>query len=332
MEVLEPLAQTPGGAWAQHRPLPVALLFGGFGIALVLAPRGVPGRWLGCVALLPLWLLVPPRPPPGAFRVTILDVGQGTALFVQTHAHTLLYDTGPRWHEAADAGGRVVVPVLRAAGVRAIDTLIVSHRDLDHAGGALSVLQQVPVVTALSSLDAAHPVVARQRERGQHRRCERGQAWVWDGVRFEVLFPQPRHYDDAARKTNDLSCVLRVGGAHGTALLTGDIEAISEAALLDDARELLPADLLVAPHHGSRTSSTPAFVAAVAARYVVFTTGHRNRFGHPRADVVDRYVRRGAATYRTDRLGALAFDLAPPGPGPPVSERERAPRYWHDPP
>ena len=118
MQVLEPLARAPGAAWAQHRPLPLAVAFAVCGVVVVLAPRGVPGRSLGFVALLPLWLLVPPRPPPGAFRVTVLDVGQGTALFVATHAHTLLYDTGPRWHEAADAGGRVVVPVREIALLR----------------------------------------------------------------------------------------------------------------------------------------------------------------------------------------------------------------------
>jgi competence protein ComEC len=332
MQVLEPLAQAPGAAWAQHRPLPAALPFAAFAVVLALAPRGVPGRWLGFVSMLPLFLLVPPRPSPGAFHLVILDVGQGTAAVVETHSHVLLYDTGPRWNESADAGSRVVVPVLRTAGLRSLDVMVVSHRDLDHAGGALSVLQQVPVAALLSSLDDTHPVVERQRERGRYRRCERGQGWWWDGVRFDVLFPEPRHYDDASRKANDLSCVLRVSGAHGVALLTGDVEAVSEMALVLDAPEALRADLLLAPHHGSRTSSTPAFVAAVAARDVVFTVGHRNRFGHPRADVVDRYVRRGAAAYRTDRLGALTFRFAAPGPAPPLSERARAPRYWHEPP
>jgi len=332
MQVLEPLAQAPGAAWAQHRPLPAALPFAAFGVVLALAPRGVPGRWLGFVSMLPLFLLVPPRPPPGAFRVVVLDVGQGTAVVVETHSHVLLYDTGPRWNESADAGSRVVVPVLRAAGLRTLDAMVVSHRDLDHAGGALSVLQQVPVAALLSSLDDAHPVVERQRERGAYRRCERGQGWWWDGVRFDMLFPEPRHYDDPMRKANDLSCVVRVAGAHGVALLAGDVEAVSEMALVLDASEALRADLLLAPHHGSRTSSTPAFVAAVAARDVVFTVGHRNRFGHPRANVVERYVRRGAAVHRTDHLGALTFRFAAPGPGPPLSERARSPRYWHDPP
>lgn len=330
MQVLEPLAALPAAAWAQHRPLPQAAILGFAGVAILLAPRGVPGRWLGAMVLLPLFFLVPPRPPPGAFRVLALDVGQGTAVAVVTHRHTLLYDAGPRWNEAADAGGRVVAPVLRVAGLRMLDVMIVSHRDTDHAGGALSVLQQVPVTKVLSSLEATHPIVERQRERGAHQRCEHGQSWSWDGVDFEMLFPDPRHYADTQRKPNDLSCVLRIVGAHGSALLAGDIEAVSELALLADRRERLRADLLLAPHHGSRTSSTPAFVAAVTARDVVFTVGHRNRFGHPRDDVVARYGARGARTHRTDRTGMLTFTF--PGPGPPTAERTQSPRYWYDPP
>jgi len=332
MQALEPLAAAPGAAWAQHRPLPHALAFGALGVALALAPRGVPGRALGAAMLLPLVLAVPARPPPGSFRLTVLDVGQGTAAIVETHAHTLLYDAGPRWHASADAGGRVVVPVLRARGVRELAAMVVSHRDLDHAGGAPSVLDQVPVAEVLSSLDDAHEIVARQRARASARRCEQGQRWRWDGVDFAILFPEPRHYDDPQRKPNDLSCVLRVDGAGGSALLAGDIEAVSELALVLDASLRLAADVLLAPHHGSRTSSTPRFVAAVAPRHVVFTAGHRNRFGHPRPDVVARYERAGAAPWRTDRSGALTFDVTPGGPGPPRSERERAPRYWHQPP
>ena len=329
MRVLEPFAAWPGAAWAQHRPLPLAVAFAVPGLLLALAPRGAPGRPLGIVLLLPLVLLVPPRPPPGTFRLTVLDVGQGTAAIIETHAHTLLYDTGPRWNDAADAGGRVIAPVLRAAGIRKLDTLVVSHRDLDHAGGALSVLQQVPVALLLSSLDEAHPIVLRQRERGATQRCTEDTSWTWDGVRFDVLFPEPRHYADATRKPNDLSCVLRVAGVHGSALLAGDIEAVSELALLLARREALAADILLAPHHGSRTSSTPAFVAAVGARHVVFTVGHRNRFGHPRADVVARYVRAGSQLHRTDRSGALTFVAAAPGPGPPVAQRDHRRRYWH---
>ena len=249
---------------------------------------------------------------------------------MQTHSRALLYDTGPGWHETADAGSRIVVPYLRAAGIRSLDVMIVSHKDLDHSGGALSVLQVVPVGVLVSSLAEESPIVARQSERGSALRCRSGQRWEWDGVHFELLYPNDEHYADPLRKSNDLSCVLRVSTADsGAALLAGDIEAVSEIDLVSARRESLSADVLIVPHHGSRTSSTSSFVAAVAPRHAVFTVGYRNRYGHPRADVVARYARANAAVHRTDEAGALTFDFAPPGPGPPLGERGRAPRYWH---
>jgi competence protein ComEC len=248
---------------------------------------------------------------------------------VQTNTRTLLYDAGPQWHEAADAGGRIVAPFLRARGIRVVDAMIVSHRDVDHAGGALSVLERVPVHVLLSSLASDHAIVSRHETHGAHLRCRAGQHWEWDAVRFEVLFPEGQHYDDVLRKPNDLSCVLRVASAHGSALLAGDIEARSELELVSARRAALTADLLVAPHHGSRTSSTPTFIDAVRPAHVVFTVGYRNRFGHPRADVVARYASRDIAPYRTDISGALTFDFTAGGPMPPSAERSRAPRYWH---
>ncbi len=329
MRLLETLASLDGAAWAQHQPPAWAVVIGIAGVLLCLAPRGLPGRMLGVLALAPLFLARPAAPAPGTFRLTALDVGQGTAIVVQTHSRALLYDTGPRWHETADAGNRIVVPYLRAAGLRALDMMIVSHKDLDHSGGALSVLQAVPVGVLISSLAEDSPILARQSERGASLRCRNGQRWEWDGVRFELLFPDDEHYADRWRKTNDLSCVLRVVADSGVALLAGDIEAVSEIALVSTRRESLAADVLIVPHHGSRTSSTSSFVAAVAPRHAVFTVGYKNRFGHPRADVVARYVRANAQLHRTDEGGALTFEFAPPGPGPPRAERESAPRYWH---
>ena len=329
MTALAALSALPGAAWAQHQPPLWAVAIGIVGVAWWLAPRGVPGRLLGLVALAPLVLARPSQPLPGTFRLTALDVGQGTAVVIQTHAHALVYDTGPRWHETADAGNRIVAPWLRAAGIRGLDALVVSHADLDHSGGALSILQLVPVRTLHSSLPEDSPIVLRHVERGLHLRCRDGQHWEWDGVRFEFLFPRDLHYADRWRKSNDLSCVLRVGAAAGVALLAGDIEATSELDLLIERRDALAADLVVVPHHGSRTSSTPSFVAAVAARHAVFTVGHRNRFGHPRADVVARYRDNQAALHRTDQGGALTFTFAPPGPGRPQAERDRVARYWH---
>ena len=329
MRAMEALAALDGAAWAQHKPPDAAVVAGVAGVLVCLAPRGLPGRWLGIVVLLPLFAWRPPPPTPGDFRMTVLDVGQGTAVVVRTHSHALLYDTGPGWTENADAGSRIVAPYLRAAGIRALDAMVVSHKDLDHSGGASSVLQVVPVDLLVSSLPEDSPIVALQSRRGLALRCRDGQRWSWDGVDFELLFPRDEHFADTLRKSNDLSCVLRVAARAGRALLTGDIEAVSEIDLLIARRESLAAEVIVVPHHGSRTSSTSSFVDAVSPQFAVFTVGNRNRYGHPRADVVARYVRAGAHVHRTDRSGALTFEFAAPGPGPPHSERATRARYWH---
>jgi len=261
--------------------------------------------------------------------MTVLDVGQGTAIVVRTAAHALLYDAGPAWNGVADAGGRIVAPNLRAEGIRRLDAMILSHRDADHAGGAMSVLAAVPVGLMLTSLASDHPSVQAHERRGLHLRCRAGQRWTWDGVAFEVIFPESSHYDDAHRKPNDVSCVLRIEAQGGSALIAGDIEATSEVDLLVVRRERLAADVLVVPHHGSRTSSTPSFVDAVAPRHAVFAVGHRNRFGHPRTDVVVRYERAGALIHRTDRAGALSFTSASGAVDAPTSARASARRYWH---
>ena len=328
MHALEGLAMLDAAAWVQHKPPDWAVALGIAGALLCLAPRGAPGRWLGLLALLPLFLWRPAPPAYGTFRITVLDVGQGTAIVVQTRSRALLYDTGPGWHETADAGSRIVVPYLRAAGIRALDMLVVSHKDLDHSGGALSVLQVVPAAVLVSSLPLDSPIVEWQARHARALRCRHVQHWSWDGVDFEVLFPDDDHYADPLRKSNDLSCVLRITASSGTALLTGDIEAVSEIGLVTTRRESLDADVLVVPHHGSRTSSTSSFVDAVSPRYAVFTVGYRNRYGHPRADIVARYARVEAAVYRTDVSGALTFEFAAPGPGPPRAERDVSARYW----
>jgi competence protein ComEC len=309
------------------------VLAGAAGVSWLLAPRGVPGRALGFAWLLPLFLIVPQLPLPGTFRVTVLDVGQGLAVLVQTHAHALLYDTGPRYNEVADAGDRIIAPMLRATGVTHLDGLIVSHQDSDHSGGALSLLQTVPVVWLASSLPGDNAIVRERLERGESaQQCRAGQRWRWDGVDFALLHPVEANYVNPKLKANDLSCVVRISNAAGSALLTGDIEARTEADLIRRDAALLRSDLLIVPHHGSRTSSTTAFIEAVAPRVAVFTPGYRNRFGHPRPEVVARYVDSGIRTYRTDYDGALTFAFAGDAELAPRIERDVDRRYWRDPP
>jgi competence protein ComEC len=329
MRYLEWLAALPLAAWTSHAPRGWTVAVAIAGILWLVAPKGVPGRALGAVWTLPMALLLPPGVPPGGARIVVLDVGQGLAVLVATAHHALVYDTGPRFNESVDAGGRIVVPFLRAAGFARLDALIVSHADSDHSGGALSILRAVPVARLLSSLPADHPIVVAAAAKMRPARCAAGDRWEWDGVRFEILHPAASAYDDAARKSNDLSCVLRLVSDGGSALLTGDIEAASEMELLARGAAV-DADALVVPHHGSRTSSTPAFISAVAPRFAVVAAGYRNRFGHPRGETLARYAAAGAARPRTDLQGAITLTLAPGQAIEAIAERERRRRYWYD--
>ena len=321
--VLQWLASWPLAVWTAAAAPPWAVAAGLLGAALAVLP--LPWRLRALALPLVLPLLWPPvdRPPQGQFELVAADIGQGTAVLVRTRRHLLLYDAGPQYSPEADAAGRVLLPLLRARGERRIDLLMLSHRDTDHVGGAASLLAAVPVAAITSSLAADHPLLARGPP---HRRCDAGQGWVWDGVRFEVLHPMPADHDSAA-KANTVSCVLRVQGQGGSALLTGDIEAAQEAALVSRAGGELRADLLLVPHHGSRTSSTPAFVAAVQPRVAVVQAAYRSRFGHPAAAVEALYRERGIVFVRSDVCGAWTL----PAAGAPRCQRHSARRYWHHP-
>ncbi len=325
MHFLDVLAALPDAAWQQHAPPLWTVVAGCIGTLWLLAPAAVPARALGFLWLVPLFVVRPPLLVDGTFRLTVLDVGQGLAAVVQTRDFTLVYDTGPQFTETANAGGRIVAPYLRASGLRRVDGLVVSHQDLDHSGGALSLLDVVPVGWLASSLPHDHAIVARSR---RPIRCVAGQEWNWNGVRFSILHPHAAEYDDAHGKTNDRSCVLRIDSTHGSALLTGDIEARSEARLVATQAHRLRADVLVVPHHGSRTSSTHAFVRAVAPSIAVVGCGYRNRFGHPRADIVARYTNMGTDVARTDLEGALTLGFDGRGPLRALSARAQRGRYW----
>ncbi len=320
------LADLPWANWQQAAP-PVALaVLGTFGCIWALLPKGTPARWVGLAMLVPLVLWTPPRPVLGEATVTVLDVGQGLAVHVQTASHDLIYDTGPAFSADANSGERILLPYLKASGVRRLDTLVVTHQDNDHAGGAEAVLAGIPVAEVRSSLPPNHPVRLIAGARDQP--CLAGQRWEWDGVRFVMLHPEALTEGVVPRKTNDVACVLRVeAGAHRL-LLTSDIEAISEAGLLAREGAKLASDVLVVPHHGSRTSSSAAFIAATAPRWAIFPVGYRNRFHHPNPAVWARWSETGAALLRTDEGGAVIVHL---GAGEPRLETARAlvPRYWY---
>lgn len=285
------------------------------GILLLLAPRGFPARYVGIVWMLPL--LLPPRPSPdtSAWDFAVLDVGQGLATIVRTANHTLVYDAGPRANARFDSGRTVVAPYLRAKGIGRIDRLVVSHGDNDHAGGVAHLRSAFPVGAVQTSDPGAVPGAEI---------CHAGMHWEWDGVVFEMLFP-----DDAAPgevSDNNRSCVLRVSGPGGSVLLPGDIEAEAEALLVESGVPLAT-DILVAPHHGSKTSSTDEFVAAVHPAAVVFATGYRNRFRHPHRDVVARYRDAGVQRFDSPRDGAVEFHFTAAGWTVSRYRHDRR-RYW----
>ncbi len=326
LAVLEALASVPGASVAVPAPGLVALAAGCAGCALLLAPRGVPRRALGALALAPLATVPPDRPGPGELRVTALDVGQGMAAVVQVGDRTLVYDTGPTLGPQLDAGARTIVPWLRATGTRRVDLLVVSHRDDDHSGGARSLLRLHRVDAFASSLPDAHPIVAAAP--GAYR-CARGGRWTWGEASFEWLHPADPPEPARRASSNASSCVLRVRHPAGTVLLAGDIEAPQERRLVERfGAEGLAADVLLVPHHGSRTSSTEGFLDAVSPRVAIVQAGYRSRFGHPHPRVVERYARRGVELLRTDADGAVQLRLRADAPMHVVRGRLEPARYW----
>ncbi len=355
---LEGLAAWPGAAQSWPAAWPWAATCGVLGAVLAVGARS--HRWRVCGGLLVLPLLAPaawqawppspgigtsvfnswmphPRPQPGQFELLAVDIGQGTAVLLRTHRHTLLVDTGPPGQGGADAGERILVPLLRAIGVGPLDALLLSHADADHVGGAASVLAQVGTRLLLSPLPTNHPL----RGAWPHRACQAGQRWQWDGVQFQVLHPAPGALlpNAAPASANALSCVLHVQAAHEngrtgrSALLAADIEAAQELALLHGSASgqrphPLHSEVLLVPHHGSRTSSTPAFVQAVSPRYAVVQAAYRSRYGHPAADVQARWEAHGATVVRSDRCGAFTWHSDGRAPR---CERQARQRYWHHP-
>ena len=328
---LQWLITWPAAVWSQHAPPWWSVALALLGGALLLAPRGWPHPWLGALWCLPLFAITPTGVAEGEFRLVALDVGQGTAAVVQTAKHTLVFDTGARWNDQSDVGSRLIAPWLRASGLGRIDGLVVSHLDLDHSGGALSLLNGVPTGWLLTSIAADTDIVTAARTRGVTAiACVRGQSWQWDGVRFEVLHPAAESHADARVRSNDRSCVVRVANARLSALLTGDIEMRSEQELISSlGAAALRSDVLWVPHHGSRTSSSAAFLDAVAPKLALIQAGYRNRFGHPRSDVLARYAERGIVVARTDWSGAITLDSLT-GVDALRAYRSQRRRYWLD--
>jgi len=324
--VLDRLSGMRWAVWTAPAAAPWTCAFAVCGVLWLLAPRGWPVRWASIVAWLPIVAQLPTHPAAGTFTVTAFDVGQGMALLVETEHHRLLYDTGPAYSPESNGGSRVIAPYLRARGIGQLDGIVVSHSDTDHVGGALALLSAVRVGWVASSLWPHHPVALAAR---RHLRCVAGQRWHWDGIDFEMLYPTASTYADLDLKANARSCTLRISNGRRTVLLAGDIEATQEAQLLYAQAGKLRADVLLAPHHGSGTSSTEAFLAAVQPSFGIFQVGYRNRYRHPKKTVWERYGSHGIDRWRTDETGAVTIDVG--GQVALRGYRAGHPRYWYPP-
>ena len=318
--LLERMATWPGAHWYLPQLAPWALLLATLGALWLFLPRGVPLRALGLLLFLPLLWPPLPKPATGAFEAWVLDVGQGLSVLLRTREHVLLYDTGARYPSGFDLGEAAVLPAIHALGINQLDTLLVSHADNDHAGGASAVVAAFPQAHRYAGEPERMPVPMDA--------CAAGQAWEWDGVRFRVLNPAP----GATGKGNDRSCVLLVEGAGGRLLLTGDITAKVEpkvAAALGEGAS----PVLLVPHHGSKTSSSTDFIDAVDPPLAIVSAGWHNRFGHPKPEVMARYAEAGVPVLNTADSGAISLDFPADTPARVSGRwRLRETRYWRETP
>jgi competence protein ComEC len=315
-EGLEYLAAVPGVQWQAPAVAGVWLLLLSLGVVCLLLPRALAVGMVALSLLLPVLLLKPGRPDSGGLWLTVLDVGQGLAVVLETRSHLLVYDAGPAFRSGFNSADAVIIPYLRYRGHRRVNALVISHADNDHAGGGEFLFRQL----AVERIQSGEP---QRIGWARSTRCEAGQQWVWDRVRFEYLRPLD------GGEGNDASCVLRVETADGKViLLPGDIEKPSERALVERQSEKLRANVLIAPHHGSLTSSTPAFVTAVSPDLVLFAVGYRNRFGFPSPVIADRYRDIEADALDTARNGAIQIRLEAGKAVRVVSHRDRKQRYW----
>lgn len=312
------ISQLPWAVWYQCLPHYGYLLVTLGGVFILLLPVGFPGRMLGLFWLLPLLYIQPVRPAEGELLFSLLDVGQGLSAVIQTQHHVLVFDTGAHMGSGSDMGESVLVPFLRSQGIQKVDRLVISHGDNDHSGGAGSLLRQFKVGSIKTS-------VPLQFSAWLADYCLSGQEWKWDGVQFRFLHPTQA----TLNLDNDSSCVLQIATANKRILLPGDIEKRAEKILVSDPRRDLAADLLVAPHHGSKTSGLRDFINQVHPQYVLYALGYRNRYHFPSPVILQAYRDLGVLQYDTASEGAIQFYVGKNTLLPFSFYRRTQARYWH---
>ena len=356
--VLSYFSQLSFASWHQSMPNYFIFTAAVIGVVLLLLPRGLPGRGIGIFWLLPLFFYQPLQPRLGEMWLTLLDVGQGLSVMVQTQHHVLVYDTGAKSGPNFDMGESVVLPALHALHAKKIDMLVISHGDNDHIGGAQAILEQMPVLAVRTSVvekvrGLMRPGKVGWVERSETQRssampaslgfaalnptynissqppitpCLAHTSWQWDGVTFTFLYPPPENFNLG----NNSSCILKIDNGQQKILLTGDMEKLAEKYLVKHySAKQLAATVLVAPHHGSKTSALKKFVTAVHPSYVLYSTGYRNRYHFPHKSVVATYTELGAVQLNTAVTGAMQFKLAKgESVALPSLYRLEHPRYW----
>jgi len=315
--ILSGLSQWSSAIWTQALPNYLYLIVATIGVLILLLPAGFPGRYFGLAWLLPIIFFKASAIQSGEFKLSLLDVGQGLASVVQTQNHTLIFDTGAHIGDL-DMGEAVILPYLAIEGIKHIDMMVISHGDNDHRGGAAAILKQVPVLDLKTSVPQLFPAQAASY-------CVAGQSWDWDGVQFKFLHPTAGQLNQG----NNSSCVLQIAASDHRVLLTGDIEGPAEKELIAEYGADLAADILVAPHHGSKTSGLRDFIGRVHPHYVLYATGYRNRYHFPHPSVVQTYQEWGAVQYDTVSAGAIEFRVGKQGLKPSLYRQQNR-RYWND--
>lgn len=316
--VLQTLSNFPVASWQQaHMPFSY-LLLAIAGVLVVLAPKGLSHRWLGLIILLPCLLYRTPVPERGQAWIDVLDVGQGLSIVIRTQNHSLVYDTGARFSASFDMGDKVIVPYLKYMGISKLDKLIISHGDNDHIGGAESLIEQINI----------REITGQGIDRLNHdnkKPCAKGQKWQWDQVNFEFLHP-----DTSYSVRNNQACVLRIDNGQHDMIITADIESEIEEKLIINYTDKLRSNFMLIPHHGSKTSSTMDFIDAIKAEYAIVSAGYKNKFQHPRPEVLQKYRLSGVKVFNTAEQGAIHINLHSESElSEPESFRNQASHYWN---
>jgi len=319
-QYLEVLAQ-PELIWITLMPVQLNAILGLMAGLLLLVPAGLPGRWLSLFLALPLVSPQLAKLNTHEVQISILDVGQGLSVLIQTRNHSLIYDMGSSRDKRFDLGSRVVVPEIRFRGILALDKAVISNGDNDHAGGARSVLEQIPTFN-IASGDPQRVLPMLQPNRNVFS-CIKGDSWIWDGVVFEIVHPN----DDKSWDGNNQSCVLRINTGEFSALIPGDIDVDVERQLLESIDGHV--DLLVVPHHGSGSSSSPGFLNRLSPSYAIVSAGYLNRFDHPNHLVLERYRNRDIELYNTSADGAVEIRAFASGRVKITSQRATNRRFWY---